>query len=187
MRLFVAVSPGAAVVERARQVVESLRPAARRAKWSRVENVHLTLAFLGEKDEALAPAIGDAVEEVARRHRPFTLRFEGGGAFGRPARPRVLWGGCAGDTPALAALQADVARALAPFGYVSDHPEFSAHLTLARSRDQGGDPDLARCVEMLRGVEIGEAPIHELTLFESRMAPGGSVYVAVRNAGLGGS
>src|SRR5262245_38624709 len=134
MRLFVAIDPGPDVTRTIEQTLGTLGPKAPSAKWVKADNLHVTLAFLGERDPADAPAIGEALARAAAGHRPFELRFRGGGVFGRPARPRVLWVGCEGDLQALQALYRDVVAALAPFGFTPDRPEFSAHLTLARAR-----------------------------------------------------
>lgn len=184
MRLFVAVDPGADVVRRIEHVLMAIRPKAPSAKWVKADSLHLTLAFLGERPEEDAPKIGEALSQVAAAHAPFELHFKGGGGFGRPSRPKVLWAGCEGDTDALAALQKAVEEALVPLGFVPDRRDFSAHLTLARARDTGGDLGLSRCVQGLETEDFGASTIREVVLYESRLSPAGASYTAVHKARL---
>ena len=186
MRLFVAISPGTEVLARLSEQVDTLRRVAPSAKWVKREGMHLTLAFLGERPPDEVPAITAALAEKARGHAPFALRFSGGGAFGRPGRPRVLWVGCGGDLGALRALHGDLVLALASFGYVPDRDALTPHLTLARARDPGGDRPLARCAELLGDQELGEARIEAVELIESRLSPAGATYTVVGQAPLGG-
>lgn len=184
MRLFVAVSPGVDVVRRIDHVVQAIRGKAPSAKWVKPDNLHLTLAFLGERPESDVPSLSEALSRVAASHAPFDLHFQGGGGFGRPSRPRVLWIGCEGDTESLSSLQRDVGEALSPLGFVPERRDFAAHLTLARARDQAGDPALFRCVESLEREDFGAVRVDHLTLFESRLSPAGATYVAVYKATL---
>ncbi|MFP2930804.1 2'-5' RNA ligase family protein, partial [Pyxidicoccus sp. 3LG] len=75
---------------------------------------------------------------------------------------------CGGATDALKALQADAASALQPLGFEPEHREYTAHLTLARSKDPRGDPALARCAHALSESDFGEGRVDRLVLFESK-------------------
>jgi RNA 2',3'-cyclic 3'-phosphodiesterase len=167
MRLFTAVTLGDALTAETGRCIERLRPHAPDAKWVRPEGVHLTLLFLGEVDEGRLPDVTAALEWVGPYHAPFALSVGGGGTFGAPSHPHVLWADVGGDLAALKALQADVADVLGPLGFQSDHAEYTAHLTLARARPRHGDPALAECARRLSGVSFGEGRVDRLVLFES--------------------
>jgi len=169
MRLFTAVTLGRALEARVSEELEHLRALAPRARWVRVEGLHLTLLFLGEVDRARLGELRAALAPLGPRHAPFTLSVGGGGSFGSPSRPRVLWADVRGDVAALKALQADTAAALLPLGFKSDHDDYAPHLTLARGREHG-DADLVRCVEALSGRDLGEGRVDRLILFESQGA-----------------
>ncbi|MEZ4294788.1 MAG: RNA 2',3'-cyclic phosphodiesterase [Polyangiaceae bacterium] len=234
LRLFVAIDPGPEVIRAAGEQIAALRPSAPNARWVRSETLHVTLAFLGERPAADVQPIAEALSAVAARHAPFDLSFGGGGVFGRPARPRVLWMRCAsspvaltrplvetgdlvrphietgapagryaetgvlasshietgapagrqGETDALGALEADVTGALAPFGHTPDRRGHSAHLTLARSRDPGGDRQLATCVPLLDAAPARTVRVEEVTLYESQLGRAGPTYRALVTAKL---
>jgi|SRR6218665_14870 len=168
MRLFVAVTLGEAIETAATQALHALSTLAPRARWVPPANLHLTLSFLGDVDEERAAAVTRALSPVGVAHAPLELSISGGGGFGAPARPRVLWAGVGGNTAALGALQADVAAALKPLGFEPEHREYVAHLTLARARNPGGDRELAECVRALQAAHWGTARVDRLVLFESQ-------------------
>jgi 2'-5' RNA ligase len=186
VRLFVAVTPDPEVIARFAAAQGALRRHAPSAKWVSPDGMHLTLAFLGERDPADAARIAGALEAAVGSRAPFVLRLRGGGAFGRPARPRVLWIGCEGAVDALRALHADVLRALAPFGHEPDRRDLTAHLTLCRAREQGGDRDLAACLPLLRDQDFGEVRVGSVELYESRLSGAGPRVAVVSRAPLTG-
>nr|AYM54000.1 2'-5' RNA ligase [Pyxidicoccus fallax] len=168
MRLFTAVTLGTTIEERTAAELQRLRAVAPHVRFVKSEGVHLTLVFLGEVEEARLPSIREALEPVGPRHAPFVLSVGDGGSFGSPSRPRVLWADVRGATDALKALQADVSTALEPLGFKPEHREYTAHLTLARSKDPRGDPALTRCVKALEGADFGQGRVDRLVLFESK-------------------
>jgi RNA 2',3'-cyclic 3'-phosphodiesterase len=185
MRLFVGIELSGELREAAGRVIAELRLVAPDSKWVRAENLHLTLAFLGQVDEAQVEPIGLALRQVAGRHRALRLSVGSGGAFGSARRPRVLWLGMGGELEALATLRAEVEAAMVPFGNQPEAREFRPHLTVARARHPRGDEPLAACVERLREAELGELTVERVVLFQSQPGPGGSRYTVLREAALG--
>lgn len=184
MRVFVAVSFSSEVCGRIGQAVEELRASSPASKWVRASDCHITLAFLGQVDDAVVPKVAAAVEEAASRHGPLGLHLKGGGSFGRPRRPRVLWASVGGDIDALAAVQRDVVAALARLGFAPEDRPFTPHVTLARAREQGGDAGLAACAEALKARELGESRVDEVIVYRSDLSAGGPSYTALARAPL---
>jgi 2'-5' RNA ligase len=168
MRLFTAVTLGSTVEANATAGLERLRPLAPRARWVKPEGFHLTLVFLGEVSDAQLPAIGEALTPVSHHHTPFTLTVQGGGCFGKPRHPHVLWAGVHGNTAALEALQAEVAAVLEPLGFPREKRMYKAHLTLARSKELRGDAAFLECQRVLEQEHWGEGRVEHLILFESK-------------------
>lgn len=184
MRLFIAVDPGPAVTARLERAVILLRPKAPSARWVAASSLHVTLAFLGEIADPRAPDFSAALGRVAARHAPLSLRFRGGGAFGAPRKPRVLWVGIEGDRDRLSALQRAVVSEIVPLGYTPEARGFSPHLTLARARAPGGDPALVAAAEALREEDFGEATIAALVLYRSDLTREGARYTPIATAPL---
>ncbi|MEU5437840.1 RNA 2',3'-cyclic phosphodiesterase [Streptomyces sp. NPDC020719] len=169
MRLFVAVLPPSARLAELGLAVDELQtlPGADRLRWADRDDWHLTLAFLGEVDEAVLADLHDRLARAAHRTPPFELRLHGGGRFG----DKVLWAGVAGalDTLRLLAERADAAarRAGVP---MDEHRRYHPHLTLARSR---AGLDLHPYTESLAAFEGAGWQVGELVLVRSRLPVAG--------------
>ena len=123
------------------------------------ENHHLTLAFLGEVDEAGARAAMNALEAACTGVGPVELAAEGLGTFGR-GRATTLWLGIR-RSEELDLLARRVREELAARGLAYDEKDFLPHVTLARrARVPRGEledlafplPDEARDVTLFRSI-----------------------------------
>jgi RNA 2',3'-cyclic 3'-phosphodiesterase len=177
-RLFVAIDPSDGVRARVREALPRAKALAPRARWVDPDGMHVTLAFLGDIAVHEIGNLTAAMGEAASRHAPIELRFTGAGTFGG-RRPRVLWIGVDGEIEALREAHRDLSSALAPFGYRHDHPELTAHLTLARAGDRAGDPSLLACASALLGQDFGPTRADAWVLYESQRSSRGATYTAV--------
>jgi 2'-5' RNA ligase len=131
-RTFIAIELNEEVRSYLHQEVQRFTLALPRVRWVDPAILHLTLAFLGELDDArLAKAI-NATLEVASMSKPFTLRIGSPGTFGPPQNPRVVWIGLAGNVSQLFDLQARLAASLVAGGFPPEERSYVPHLTLAR-------------------------------------------------------
>ncbi|WP_030749593.1 RNA 2',3'-cyclic phosphodiesterase [Streptomyces griseus] len=171
MRLFAAVLPPAARAAELGAVVDALHalPGAGALRWTSRPGWHLTLAFMGEVDDAVLPDLRARLARAARRTPPFALRLHGGGHFGH----RALWTGVAGDLDVLRLLaeRADAAARRAGIP-MEEHRRYQAHLTLARVR--GEDVPLAPFLDALAGFEGTRWEAGELALVRSNLPAGGA-------------
>lgn len=101
--------------------------------WSRLDGLHLTLAFLGSREAEAVPSLEACATEVAARHHPLALATSILGGFPGNRAARIFWLGLA-PSPALMDLAEDLRDALAARGEAFDAKPFRPHLTLARFR-----------------------------------------------------
>lgn len=132
MRLFAAVYPPVAEVERLSRAVgalpDGLRPVPQQ-QW------HLTTAFYGEVPDARVGALVDRLGRAAARTEPLRLRLAGAGSFPpQPSRARQVWVGVDGDTPALARLAERCVAAGRRENLPGERRRYRPHLTLGRAR-----------------------------------------------------
>lgn len=179
MRLFAGVAFDETTKDSLAQLTTELQRQARRGNFVPRENMHLTLAFIGETQrlDASKEALGRAVVEYAKTAPydgtiDFSLELQGIGSF-KQKRGHTWWVGLA-DTPGLIALktlQTAVVTALRDEGFVLENRSYKPHITLARSVQT---TDLVA----LEVPQI-EVPVHELCLFSSRAVNGSQEYTVI--------
>ena len=167
MRLFVAIELPQELKDALASVIASLKAQGARANFTRRENMHLTLAFIGETHRlAEAKAALDTVKA-----RPFRVALGGSGAFGD-----LLWAGLRRE-PDLDFLAAKVREALNAAAFALDPKPFRPHITLARRAVCEGKPRLE--------LPAVSAPVTEFVLMRSDRVDGRLVYTPVFRKALG--
>lgn len=131
MRCFVALWPDDAARERLTAVAREQQRRFPRARAMCAENLHLTLAFIGELDEARAAVVAAALDALP--FEDFTWTLDAVGAFDRA---RVLWAAGA-DCEPLSRLAQRVRSVLDELHVPYDRKPFVAHVTLLRGLTRG--------------------------------------------------
>ncbi|WP_019874895.1 RNA 2',3'-cyclic phosphodiesterase [Sporichthya polymorpha] len=170
MRLFVSVQPPAEALAALDAELGRVRAIAPHGlRWTRPEQWHLTLAFLGEVADDTVPALTAALDAVMS-DAPMTLRLAGGGCFGT----NVLWVGLAGDVHALRTLAEAVTAAARGVAVELDDRPYRPHLTLARAGKASAD--LRHAAGELAQVVGPSWDVDAVHLMSSRLGqgPGGS-------------
>ena len=186
MRLFVAIDLNdearSAIAAEQKRLAEALAPSAS-LTWVRPEQVHLTLAFLGEIDQARATAVIDAMNADIVDVDPFRIVFAGLGVFPPHGAPRVLWAGIATGALDVIDVRRHVAGRLSRVGIALDARPFHPHLTLARWRDTR--PTDRRSVAAADGgAAVALVQVTAVTLYQSRVSSSGSIHTAIARAPL---
>jgi 2'-5' RNA ligase len=147
-----------------------------RLTWARSSHVHLTLAFIGQVDEAAAVRV-DAALSAPFSQAPFDLTFGGVGRFPARGPARVIWIGVRDGAGALISIAQQVVSRLRAAQVPVDEKPFHPHLTLARVRDASGLPRDWPREEVALSTR---ARVDAVTLFESRHAASGPPEYVVR-------
>ena len=179
MRTFVAIFPPPEVQKALLHAAKSV-PIDGNVRWTRRENVHLTLKFLGDVGEEALKDVRVALGEVAGRHEPLRIQPSGVGAFPSKKKARVLWAGVAGGSAELSSLAADVEDALENLGFGREERDYKPHATLGRVR---GRP--ARLLEDL-DIRVPEFAARRLDLVESQLCAAGVAYEKLESYPLTG-
>jgi len=156
-----------------------------RARWVRLESMHLTLKFLGQLAPDKVDAVVAALDRVAAHHAPLQLTTLGLGGFPNIGRARVLWVGIGSQSARLGCLQQDIEIGLSALGWPKEKRPFRGHLTLARAK--GRRPFERHIGDLLARCEPNE-PVafvaDQMTLYRSHLRPEGAVYDTIRQWGL---
>lgn len=139
MRLFIAVNFDGPTKENIIAVQNRLRQLGR-GNFSRPENLHLTLAFMGEVEPDQEITVCRLMDELAVP--VLQLAFDQVGCFKREGGD-IWWLGLAANK-ALLDLQKDLSSRLRKAGFAIENRRFSPHITLARKVLLNRKPDLSK-------------------------------------------
>lgn len=170
IRLFVAVDLPGFVKQR----LTGLCAGVPSARWTRPEQFHITLRFIGEVDRHSFEEIGEALLDVP--FFPFELKLAGVGEYGDRRRTRVLWAGVA-PSPELELLHDRVEATVVRLGLQPDRRNYKPHVSLARL-DRPTDDRVRGFLTDHARFAIGPFDIAGFTLFSSTMSGGGPLYRA---------
>ena len=122
MRLFIAINLNEEMKDALLDIQDTMRTYGILGRETPAENMHLTLAFIGDYDDPdHVKSVIDGIEI-----RPFDITLSGIGAFGD-----LWWAGIEESAP-LQAVVRRLRRALAEEGIPFDRKKFSPHITLIR-------------------------------------------------------
>ncbi len=144
-------------------------------RWTRPENGHLTLQFLGETPVERVDAVADALGGV--RFLRFRLRAGGHGCFPHCGKPRILRIGMVEGGEQCVSLATLVHDVMDPFGYKRGN-RFTPHLTLGRVKKPAEDDWEGVLAES--ETEWPAFTVDRFILWESDLRPDGPVYSVIR-------
>lgn len=131
MRIFIAINFDEETKDRMMQVQERLSGYGK-GSFTRRENLHLTLAFLGEVGADDIDAVKNCMDSV--RMRRMKLEFSKIGCFRNDSE---LWWIGLKDDPVLSGIQRELIKNLREAGFRPDSKRFRPHITLARRMRAG--------------------------------------------------
>jgi len=169
IRLFVAL-------ELSPEIIEALgyaRGGVEGARWQKDEQLHLTLAFIGEVPRSTLRRVEEALADI--EFEPFDLTLAGVNMFGTPRQPKTLWAGVAEEAP-LRHLHEKILNALERVGIETDRRRYKPHVTLARF-SRGAT---ARIADWLVANSVLNTPTQQVgyfSLFSSQLVSEGASYM----------
>lgn len=180
MRLFAGVelAPDArsACAAAAAEIASRLHDAGVRiaVRWTPEQNLHFTLGFFGQVEEATGARITAALAEPWSLPA-FPVTIGSAGSFPPSGPPRILWLGLLRGREPFAALHGELARRVAPLGFAVERRPYHPHVTIGRVKEAR---DSARARAILQATAMRPQPleVRAVTLFESRLLPGRSAY-----------
>ena len=187
LRAFIAVEIPLEIREAVYRATASLqRGIGSAVRWVPVENMHLTLKFLGDVSPTNVEMLSQMLHTEANLFPCFDLRLYGLGSFPNLKRPRVIYIGIQAPA-ALEGLQRGIESASRKLGYESEERRFSPHLTIGRVRQNVTATEQQTIRRALEGTRIdllGTARVDSVHLYKSDLKPAGSVYTRLYSASL---
>jgi RNA 2',3'-cyclic 3'-phosphodiesterase len=144
-------------------------------RWTKPDQLHVTLRFLGDVDAERVDELIASVQGACGHGGTIELQAGGLGVFPNRHRPRVLWTGIADRSGRLAALQRAVEAASAAFTTEKPEPAFTAHVTLGRCKTLNRK-EIARLRTLMdeKPRSFGRWTADSVQIFRSELGPGGS-------------
>ena len=177
IRSFLAFELPAEIREHIRVISKELRKMALPVRWVKIDNIHLTILFLGSVDEDTIGDIEEKVSVVVKGISAFKTKLSSVGAFPHWRRPRVIWIGLNGDIERLSHLRDDLQKELTALGFISEKRPFRPHLTLGRFKGPiNRDEDIEWICNKYRDINSDLHQLNELILYKSDLKPDGPVY-----------
>lgn len=169
-RVFVAVEFPDEVIKEVARVQQLLGNLKFTGKMTELENLHLTLKFLGEIDERKMKEVGRKLREV--RFDSFDAYLESVGSFGRRGDPRIIWIKIGGK--GIFELQKKADEVLTECGFKKEE-RFMSHMTLARikyTKDKKGFHEYVKNI----GLKNVKFKFDRFKLKESELRESGPLY-----------
>ena len=172
MRLFIAIELTNEMRKELALVSGALKERSSGGRFVPIENMHVTLRFIGESEDLAE--IASAMHEACRGIRPFKLFLGEYGFFERTVSGshRVSLVTVKGDLDELGVLRETLESALADRGFPGERKRFLPHITLGRNVEH----------DELTSGELSAIPLSSgmtvtgMTLFESTRVNGRMVY-----------
>jgi len=179
MRTFVAVGLEERVRAALAREIGVLQMAGADVAWTRPENLHVTLRFLGdlahEEVVPVARAIGAACSGLSAC-RPDVRGLD---AFPDLAAPRVLVAGLEGDVTTLHEIWRRLQEGLKALGFRPEPRPLRLHVTLGRVRSTRALAELLPRLEAARGRAFGDTLVDRVELMLSDLSARESRYTTM--------
>lgn len=182
-RLFIAINIPEAIKSSIAAAQSILREAVpgKAISWTKPEQFHLTLKFLGNVQTPKVELLVETMRVACSSFPHLRLRAENLGAFPNLRRPRVLWVGLTDAGGDLPGLQSAIEQASAKF--TGDKPEerFSGHVTLGRAKhlDRADLQALSDARSRIGEKFFGEWSAATVEVMRSQLSPAGARHTCV--------
>lgn len=165
MRLFISIQMNEEMRRALMQIQRTMQRQGVHGNFTREENLHLTLAFIGEYPDPYD--VKEIIDQI--EFDDFAIKLEGLGSFGS------LWWAGVSESGKLRALAKQLRRALADAGIPFDRKKFSPHITLVRKPEVNGIRDMIP-EAVLAELPSAEMTVDHLSLMRSERGRRGMIY-----------
>ena len=136
LRIFIAIPIPSEIADRMMKIISNLRISYfQDARWSRSDQMHITVKFLGDTPLDAISLISDFLDKYAEDKTGYSLRLDTLGAFPNRTIPRVIWAGPASISVNHTQRVREIDSGLHQFGFPLESKPAIPHLTLARIRN----------------------------------------------------
>jgi len=148
------------------------------------ENLHLTLKFIGELDEAFLGEAKELSSDTIENFHPFSISLDEVAAFPPRGPLRVCWVGLKASNSTLLDLAKSLNSAFEVLDIEAEKRDFQAHVSIARlSKDSDVSEKIRKILASLKVKPLSQE-VKKISLFSSTLHSSGSVYELVEHFSL---
>jgi 2'-5' RNA ligase len=179
IRSFIAIQLNKEIKEELKNIQDELKNLNLDVKWVEINNIHLTLKFLGNVELDDLEKIKSVLKNISLLFKPFEINLSDLSVFPKVDFPRVIWVGLNQGKKELSALTAALEEELKKLGIPAEEREFTPHLTLGRVRSSKNKDKLKTYLNSSTPNFRKSQKIKEITLFQSELKPQGPTYTVL--------
>lgn len=186
MRLFVSVDLPPRFEPKVRDLQSYLRGTRADLNFTKPEQAHLTMKFVGNTPDERVDDVEDVLDEAAETVEPFEVELGGTGVFPSREYVSVVWIGVQEGVEELTRLHDALEERTVERGLADEaEHDYKPHVTLARLRSGRGKSEVLKFVDENEDVTLGRFEVKKLSLMSSVLRDGGSVHTTEYEAELG--
>jgi len=166
-------------------VIDKLKESGADVKWVKLENIHLTLKFLGSISAEEIEGVKAILDKAKDRFKKFSIDISKVGAFPKISFPKVVWAGVSENADILKQIYLFLEEELEKKGFQKEDRPFSPHLTIGRVKSPKNRPSLKSSIENLKDSSFKSLDVTEISLLQSKLTPQGPIYTPLHQIHLG--
>jgi len=148
-------------------------------RWVDINNLHLTLRFLGETDREQVAELIKVLESVSESFQPFQFEIKGVGVFKNKMQPRVLFLSVV-NNPILHQLANEIRGKLNIMGFDENEKSFNPHITLGRIKYIENKDAFYALANRFSNEKIQNLTVSEITFYQSILGSAGPTYKPIK-------
>jgi len=181
IRSFIAVDiDDQRVLDSLRDLQRALGETGAEVKLVEVDNLHVTIRFLGDVSQGSVDKICGIMDEI--EFQSFDVELREVGVFPSMTRVNVVWVGIERGNLELLRIFNQLEQKLEGIGFKPDGRGFSPHITVARVRSGRKIKDLADAVSNMKNMGFGVFNVNSVKLKKSDLTPKGPIYSTLHEA-----
>ncbi len=152
-------------------------------RWVDIDNLHLTLRFLGETTHFQLAEIIKMIEIISKRFQPFHFELKGVSVFKKKTQPRVLFVSIKNEL-VLKQLAAEILEMSKTLGFNVEEINFNPHLTLGRIKFIQNKAEFYALINRFFDTKFQEIFVSEIVFFQSILGSKGPTYTPIKIVNL---
>jgi 2'-5' RNA ligase len=179
MRIFIGIKLDDTVLKEIEKFLKPFKKIASPIKWTKPENIHVTLKFIGEVSPDKYSRIETQLDNADFKTGSIILNIAGCGKFGKGRDMSIFWIGL-DKNEKLEDLYNRIETTLKKAGIPKEERIFKPHLTVARNKKNFNFKSFFEQIDDNRDRPIAEQRVTGFQVFESRLTPEGPIYTLLK-------